>query len=71
MTCKRCGSGRIIHAQGKCSDMCFVTIGDSEHDGYVPEGLNIGCGDNIEIDMCLDCGQSLGDFPVPKHKLEA
>lgn len=71
MTCHRCNSERILHAQGKCSDLCFASIGNGKfHDGYVPEGLNIGGGDEMEIDLCLDCGQAQGKFPVPRHKLE-
>jgi hypothetical protein len=72
MKCQRCGSERILFAQGKCSDLCFARIGNSskEHDGYVPKGLGIGGGDEIEVDVCLDCGQLQGQWPVPKHELE-
>lgn len=68
MECQRCGSARVLSAQGKCSDLCFARIGDGpEHDGYVPKGLGIGAGDNIDIDLCLDCGQAQGEFPRPHH----
>jgi hypothetical protein len=44
--------------------MCDVRMGGNSRDGYVPSGLNIGGGDYLEFDMCLDCGQHQGVFPV-------
>lgn len=70
MICQCCKSKRILSVNGKCSDLCFVRIGEKEKDGYVPNGLNIGGGDNIEFEVCLDCGQLQGVYPVPKHELE-
>jgi hypothetical protein len=63
MTCK-CGSSRILSVSGKVSDMCDIRIGNNSRDGYVPGGLNIGSGDYLEFDLCLDCGQHQGVFPV-------
>src|SRR5271170_1377660 len=59
-----CGSERILIVTSKCSDLCHITLADREHDGYVPYGLNIGGGDYLEFDMCLDCGMHIGTFPV-------
>lgn len=71
MKCKRCSSERILFVQAHCRDLCFMRIGEKEHDGYVLGGFGIGAGDDVEIDICLDCGQVQGKFPVPKHdKLE-
>lgn len=70
MACK-CGSNRIAAINGKCSDMCSVSIGSIEHDGYVPDGLGIGGGDYIDFEICLDCGQVQGTFPLPVSQLEA
>ena len=56
MTCK-CGSDRILFVSGKVSDMCFMQQGEVEHNGYVVSGLRVGCGDYLEFDVCLDCGQ--------------
>jgi hypothetical protein len=67
-TCK-CGSSRILSVTGKTSDMCFVKYDSIEHDGYVPGGLNIGDGDYIEIDLCMDCGKVQGKFPVTDSKI--
>lgn len=63
MTCK-CGSDRILSVSGKVSDMCGYEFQGDSRDGYVPRGLNIGSGDYLEFDLCLNCGQHQGTFPV-------
>jgi len=72
ITCQRCGSERIADVGAKCSDCCFLRVGDGrEHDGYVPGGLGIGGGDYVEFYWCLECGQIQGDaFPVPQEAVE-
>lgn len=70
MTCHHCDSNRVASVSAKCSDMCDVSIGDEEHDGYVPEGLGIGGGDYISFSYCLDCGTIQGSFPRPPTKME-
>jgi len=70
MECKDCGSKRVAEVDGKTSDMCFVSMGEKEHDGYVPSGMNIGEGDYIRFSYCLNCGQIQGDFPVSPCSLE-
>ena len=70
MNCQRCGSTRIADVYGKCSDLCVVEIGDNEHDGYVPSDMGIGGGDDISFNVCLDCGQIQGKFPLPPTELE-
>lgn len=70
MTCKKCNSNRVADVNGKVSDMCFVSINGKEHDGYVPKDMNIGGGDYLEFQYCLDCGQIQGKFPLPTTKLE-
>jgi len=55
----KCGSSRLITVQAHCSD-CFNAHQqdtETEHQGYVPEGLGIGRGDDVEMTYCLDCGQ--------------
>jgi hypothetical protein len=67
----KCGSKRVADIYGKCSDMCVVSMGDNEHEGYVPEDMGIGGGDDIVFKLCLDCGQIQGDkFPLPPTDLE-
>lgn len=60
MTCK-CGSNRIIGVSAHSSDLNVVTYNDMAHEGYIPYGLNIGGGDDVEIDFCADCG-AIQDF---------
>lgn len=67
MACK-CGSDRIMSINSKCNDMCCLSLdtmnGTIENIGYVPDDLNIGGGDYIEFDVCLDCGRIQGNFPI-------
>lgn len=70
MQCQKCDSNRIAHINAKCSDMCFVHLGDQEHDGYVPRDLGVGGGDYVEIDLCLNCGHVQGEWPRSQTKLE-
>jgi hypothetical protein len=69
-TCSRCQSDRILSITGKCSDCCFVSFQGREHDGYVPYDLNIGGGDNVEMNLCLQCGQIQGEFPISDEAIE-
>jgi hypothetical protein len=65
MSCQKCNNERIVSIQGHCVDRFFATLGHKEYGpDYVPDGLGIGRGDDIEIDYCLDCGQIQGEFPI-------
>jgi len=70
MTCQRCKSTRIlsIHAHGR--DCNVFRIYGYEHEGYVPGEFHIGCGDDVEFEMCLECGQVQGTFPIKQTRLE-
>ena len=68
--CQRCDSTRIISVTAHCNDLCVVSMGNAEKEGYVPEDLGIGGGDDVEFDLCLDCGQQQGTWPLPESKLE-
>jgi len=70
MSCSKCKSDRILSVNAKCSDMCFVQINGYEKSDYVPNDLGIGGGDYVHFDMCLECGQVQGVFPLPKSDLE-
>lgn len=72
MKCKRCESTRIALVNAKCSDLCWVMLGNKEHDGYVPRDMGICAGDNdyVGFKWCLDCGQIQDKFPVKKTELE-
>lgn len=71
--CQKCNSERIVSVSGKTSDMCSVSLlkAEFEHDGYVPEDMNIGGGDYLCFILCLDCGQQQGNWPLPETETEA
>lgn len=64
--CQNCKKTRLLSVSAKCSDLCSVSIGDYEHEGYLPDGFNIGSGDYVEFELCLDCGRIQGKFPIPE-----
>lgn len=47
-----------------------MSIGETEIEGYLPHDLGIGGGDDVDITVCLDCGQLQGTWPLPESKLE-
>lgn len=67
---EKCKSDRLLSVSGKVSDMGFFSVGEREHDGYVPRDLGVGGGDYIEFTFCLECGQMRGTWPLPPSKLE-
>lgn len=69
MICLGCGSERTMSVSGKTSDMCVVQEnGKESKEGYVPRGMNIGGGDYLEFDFCMDCGRMEGVWPLPKEE---
>jgi len=61
---------------GKTSDLCFVAVGEKEHEGYPPCDMGIAprsagtSGDYIEFSWCLDCGQIQANWPMKPCRLE-
>ena len=41
-----------------------------DHNGYVPSDMGIGGGNYVELELCLDCGHTNGQWPLPESKLE-
>lgn len=69
--CINCGCGnRIVSFCSKTTDCNSVTIGEKEHYGYVPSGMNVGSGDYLDFELCLNCGTVQGKWPVPQTELE-
>lgn len=67
--CQRCGpDGDLVVVNAKCSDMFTAVSEAGEFEGYVPEELGIGSGDNLGFTYCLNCGQLQGAWerPLPK-----
>jgi hypothetical protein len=57
----------MMSVSAKCSDLCSVTLDGSEHSGYVPNNINIGGGDYVDFDVCANCGQMIGTWPLPHN----
>jgi len=70
MICMQCNSNRILSANAHCSDLGSFEIYGQDHNGYVPDDLGIGGGDDVCIELCLECGQVQGHWPLPISKLE-
>lgn len=72
MKCQRCGSSRVISAGAKCADRFSAHIASvgAEYDGYVPTDVGLGGGDYMRAELCLDCGQVQGKFPLPASRME-
>lgn len=72
MKCQRCSSDRILTTNSKSSDLNnFEYAGvESSPYSYVPYGLNIGGGDYIELEICLECGQLQGEWPAKDPELK-
>ena len=61
MECFKCKSERIVTLTAKCSDRFGMSLGDIDHDGYVPDDIGVGSGDYVEFSYCLNCGQIQGE----------
>jgi len=53
-----------MEVDAKCNDMCCVMYNEMGRDGHVPTDLNIGEGDYVNFEICLDCGRIQGRFPI-------
>ena len=52
---------RILAIYVHCSDLCTVEYPNGkEHDGYVPEGIGIGGGDDLQLEIDIDTGMVVG-----------
>lgn len=69
-----CNSTRIARICSKTDDLNNIQIGEHEHDGYVPEDMNLHDtvlgNDYMGFELCLDCGTIQGTWPLPETKLE-
>ncbi len=72
MICTKCKSNRISKVSAKCKDMFHWESDQDSCEGYVSTpGGELGCGDYIEFEYCLECGQIQSEFPVPsKYKTD-
>ncbi len=69
--CKVCLSERIIAISGHSKDLAMCEYYGLEHEGYLPDIDNVCGGDDINIVVCLECGQLQGKWPVPDPQKHA
>lgn len=57
-----CSHDRTITINAHSSDLNFVAVPhlNLEKEGYLPHIDNICSGDDVNIEICLDCGQVVG-----------
>lgn len=65
--CRECGAQRIAYIGGKCSDLGDFHYNGWKHSGYMPQIDHICGGNSIDINVCLECGQIQGDFPISEE----
>jgi len=64
MRCQKCKSNRILSISCKHSDCWDGEFKGKEHSGYAPSIEGVCDGDDTSPDICLECGQVQGKFPV-------
>jgi hypothetical protein len=71
MKCQKCKSNRIIKVIVKCSDCCYIQSESQEYSDYVPTDIGLGNSkDYVNFELCLNCGQQQGKWPLKKAALE-
>jgi hypothetical protein len=64
-------SKQYLSVVGKTSDLCSIRFPNgSEHDGYVPNGIGIGGGDYLRLEIDIETGQ-ISNWPGAKAIIEA
>jgi len=70
MKCQTCGSTRILEYYVKCTDGGFShRVGNRwsrEDEGVRVENSPLGDCEEVEANLCLDCGQMQGKWPYPE-----
>ena len=58
----KCNHDRVLRINAHSSDLNFVTVPhlNLEKEGYLPHIDNVCGGDDVDIEICLDCGQVVG-----------
>lgn len=70
MKCTRCSSDRIFKMDSKSSDCNSWSFQHFDGDRYAPILPGICGGDYVRIQVCLECGQLQGSFPIDSKALE-
>ena len=68
ITCSRCSSKRMLHVLSNVgTDNCYLRLDNSDSNYHAPPDLNMGQGgDHVEFDVCANCGQMQGLWPLPE-----
>ena len=64
MKCQSCNSENIVDICGHSKDLAQIEYKGITREGYLPEIENICGGDDIQIKVCLECGQMQGSWPA-------
>lgn len=68
--CQSCGENRVLSIYSHPSDLNNVRYTKGRRkEGNLPYIEPIGGGDDINIAICLECGQVQGEFPVPEERM--
>lgn len=65
--CQRCSSDRVLDIEARCKDICHSTFKGNTSCDYPS---TFGNGDNLDLSVCLDCGQVQEQFPLPLQPIE-
>ena len=69
--CQRCESNKLFSMNAKFNDMFTFTYQGKNHDtpDYAPNVDNICDSDYAFPEICLECGQVQGNFPVDDDEI--
>jgi len=68
MNCQKCKSKRLLDLNAHAKDLFSFRLTSDEskeyQEGYLPHITNLGSGDDLNMTICLDCGQVKGKWPA-------
>jgi hypothetical protein len=64
MNCQRCNSTRVLTINARHKDMLVETFQGQEYQGYAMSFCGPQGSDHTELEVCLECGQTQGTFPI-------
>ena len=63
-----CGSRRYMQVfAGMAVGECTISLDDRINEAGIPDGFNIGSGDDLVFSVCADCGRMRGTWPIPTN----
>jgi hypothetical protein len=76
--CQNCHTSRLLSVKGEVPENFRLLVlgsgaspnGLLTHEWTIPLQLNLGGGNKLEFEVCLNCGQMQGDFPVTEFTTE-